>query len=52
MQLKSKEPSHGTFTTFRKTLKSFVNQYTLVTTNTQWGGSTKLIPDKFPAEPS
>lgn len=38
MQFKTEKPSHGTFPTLRKTLKSLVNQYALVTAYTQRGG--------------
>ena len=35
VKFKTKEPPHGTFSTFGKAFKSFMNQYPLVATNTQ-----------------
>lgn len=41
MKLKSEEPSHGTFSTFGKSLKGLVNQYPLVAADTQGSGVDK-----------
>ena len=41
MQFEAEEPSHGTFSTFGKSLKGLVNQYPLVAADTQGSGVDK-----------